>query len=198
MFGDGVWQSALDVAFHRSLLDVEICESFTEIIVTEGHPYVIGARLKLTDGKIAEVDALVTDEGDWLFDADAYFKYSKAEDWSVIPEAERDTRETLIAAANAYFDLFNDPDTVVPWGTPCTRLEGGRAHTGNTCDVGVPTGITFADKHFIVDRDLGTAVGIVRFGGPNGLPDSHMFRCLQGKIRYVHTITVCTTENCGM
>ena len=63
--------------------------------------------------------------------------------------------------------------------------------TGNTCDLGVPDGITFADKHWIVDRTLGTAIGMVRFGGANGVPDSHMFRCLKGKIRYVHTITIC-------
>jgi hypothetical protein len=197
-FSDGIWKSAVQIAFRRDLLDVETCESFSEIIVTEGHQYVIGARLKLTDGQVAEVDALVTDEGDWLFDADGYFKYSKAEDWSVIPEAERDTRETLIAAANAYFDLFDDKTVEVPWNTPCARLEGGEAYTGSSCDVGVPSGITFANKHFVVDRDLGTAVGIVRFGGGGGLPDSHMFRCLKGKIRYVHTITVCTTPNCGM
>jgi len=197
-FTDGVWKSAIQIAFRRDFLDVESCETFSEIIVTEGHKYVIGASLKVVDGKVSEVDALVTDEGDWLFDADGYFKYSKAEDWSVIPEAERDTRETLIAAANAYFDLFNDATTEVPWNTPCTRLEGGKAHTGMTCNVGVPTGITFADKHFIVDRDLGTAIGVVRFGGPGGLPDSHMFRCLQGKIRYVHTLTVCDEPNCGM
>jgi hypothetical protein len=197
-FTDGIWKSAIEIAFRRDLLDAESCETFSEIIVTAGHKYVIGARLKVADGKVAEVDALVTDEGDWLFDADGYFKYSKAEDWSVIPEAERDTRETLIAAANAYFDLFNDKTTEVPWNTPCTRLEGGQLNTGTKCDTGVPSGITFANKHFVVDRDLGTAVGMVRFGGANGLPDSHMFRCLKGKIRYVHTITVCNEPNCGM
>ncbi len=119
-FTDGIWKSAVEIAFRRDLLDAESCETFSEIIVTAGHKYVIGARLKVADGQVAEVDALVTDEGDWLFDADGYFKYSKAEDWSVIPEADRDTRETLIAAANAYFDLFNDKTTEVPWNTPCT------------------------------------------------------------------------------
>jgi len=28
----------------------------------------------------ASIDSLVTDEGDWLFNANAYFKYSSAED----------------------------------------------------------------------------------------------------------------------
>ena len=67
---------------------------------------------------------------------------------------------------------------------------------GVDLDVGIPSGITFADKRFIVDVDLGTSIGMVRFGGAGGLPDSHMFRVLKGKIRYVHTITVCTQPNC--
>jgi len=195
----GILKTALPVAFHRNLLDIEQCESFSEIIITEGgHPYVLGAHLKVSSGSISAIDVLVTDQDDWLFDAAAYLKYSKAEDWSLLPTDQQISRDALIAAANAYFDLFSDKTVRVPWGDPCTRLEGGKGYTGTTCDVGVPSGITFANKHFVVDIPMGTSVGIVRFGGANGLPDSHMFRVPGGKIRYVHTLTVCTTPNCGM
>ncbi|HYP90358.1 MAG TPA: hypothetical protein VEQ59_19435, partial [Polyangiaceae bacterium] len=188
----GILKAALPVAFHRNLLDVEQCESFSEIIITEGgHPYVLGAHLKVTSGNISAIDTLVTDDGDWLFDAAGYLKHSKAEDWALLPADQQISRDALIAAANSYFDLFNDKSVVVPWGTPCNRLEGGSAYTNDTCDVGVPDGVTFANKHFVVDIPMGTSVGIVRFGGANGLPDSHMFRVPGGKIRYVHTITVC-------
>lgn len=191
-FSTGVaWQSPLTIEFQRDFLDTDTCQTFSEIIVTEGTPYVIGARLALIDGQVSDLTALVSDSDDWTFDATNYARVSSAEDWSVIPEANRDDRETLIAAGNAYFDLFNDKSVMVPWNTPCTRLEGGQFTTGNTCDVGVPDGITFADKHWVVDRAMGTAIGMVRFGGAGGLPDSHMFRCLEGKIRYVHTITIC-------
>jgi hypothetical protein len=190
-FSKGIWQQAHTVAFQRDFLDVDSCETFSEIIITEGTPYVLGVRLSLTGGKVSAVNALVSDKDDWQFDAANYLKVSKGEDWSVIPEDQRDTRDTLIAAGNAYFDLFNDKSVKVPWNTPCSRLEGGKLTTGNTCDVGVPSGITFADKHWVVDRDMGTAIGMVRFGGASGLPDSHMFRSLKGKIRYVHTITIC-------
>ncbi|MCL2451244.1 MAG: hypothetical protein FWD17_20045, partial [Polyangiaceae bacterium] len=67
-----------------------------------------------------------------------------------------------------------------------------------SCDVGVPSGITFATPHWVVDLDLGTAEGMTRMGGNNGLPDSHTFRAPNGKFRYVHTLTVCTIKNCGM
>ena len=38
---------------------------------------------------------------------------------------------------------------------------------------------------------MGTVVGLVDFGAKDGWPDSHMFRLEDGKVRYVHTLTVC-------
>ena len=68
--GQGIWQAPLAVDFHRSLLDVDTCETFTEIIHTSSsHPYVIGTRLKIVDNRISEVESLVTDKDDWLFNA---------------------------------------------------------------------------------------------------------------------------------
>jgi len=122
----GVLRTPLKIDFHRSLLDTGACETFTEVIVTDAnHPYVLGVRLKLVAGRISEIETLVTDKDDWLFNADNYLKYSSGESWGVIPASSRDTRATLIAAANAYEDIFFDNSVMVPWGTPCNRLEGG-------------------------------------------------------------------------
>ena len=53
-FNQGIWQKALDIDFHRSVLDVESCETFTEIIhASSDHPYVLGTRLKIVDNKIS-------------------------------------------------------------------------------------------------------------------------------------------------
>src|SRR5690606_12039634 len=83
---EGLWNTALPIALSRSFVDETRCKTFTEVIVTEGdHQYVIGTRLFLDDGEIIRVDSLVTDEGDWLFNANAYLKYSSAEDWSPLP-----------------------------------------------------------------------------------------------------------------
>ena len=124
--GEGIWKMPLNIDFHRSLLDVAAGETFTEVIVTDKtHPCVIGTRLKISDGKIREIISLVTDEGDWLFNADVYLKWSSTENWDVIPVDKRSDREALVAAADAYLDMFNDPSIKVPWGKPCARLEGG-------------------------------------------------------------------------
>ena len=50
--GEGIWKASLNIDFHRSLLDAEISETFTEVIsASSGHPYVLGTRLKIEDGK---------------------------------------------------------------------------------------------------------------------------------------------------
>src|SRR5512145_2237634 len=80
----GLWNTALPIAHHLSIYDVPRCKTFTEVIITEGgHPYVLGTRLSVKNGKITEIDSLVSDQDDWLFNAQDYLKYSKAEDWPV-------------------------------------------------------------------------------------------------------------------
>jgi hypothetical protein len=147
-FGQGIWQAPLTIDFQRSLIDVDICETYSEIIHTSSsHPYVIGTRLKVVNGKIAEVESLVSDDDDWLFDAANYLKYSSTEKWDIIPPDKRSDRRTLIQVASNYFDIFQDYSAFpkVPWGIPCVRIEGG-AYTNPqnapdpSCTVGVPKG----------------------------------------------------------
>jgi len=119
--------------FHRSIYDIARCKTFAEVIVTEGgHSYVVGTRLTVDKGKVTEIDSLVTEKGDWYFDADEYLKYSKEEDWPVLHVDERVGREELINEANQYFDyIFMDMSMQPPWGIPCARLEGGCSFTNH-------------------------------------------------------------------
>jgi hypothetical protein len=200
-FGEGIWKTPLSIDFHRSLLDVDICQTYTEIIIANSsHPYVIGTRLKIKDDKILEVESLVSDEDDWLFDAANYLKYSSTEKWDIIPTDKRSDRQTLIQVASDYFDIFQDYSAFekIPWGIPCVRIEGGAYTNPNndpdpSCTAGVPKGggVPMTNRYYVVDVDMGTVVGFVDFGGANGLPDAHTFRLENGKLRYVHVITLC-------
>ena len=195
----GLWNTLLDIDFHRSFLDVDTCRTFTEVIVAKGdNSYVLGTRLKVEEGKIVEIDSLVTKKSDWLFNADDYLKYSKAEDWRVLNPNERVDRQTLINAGNAYFDHFSDRLVEIPFNTPCARLEGGLYTTQDfddpnaTCYLGFPEGedkLPILKRDYVVDVDMGTVNIFCRFGRPPGMPDSHTFRLVNGKIRYVHTLT---------
>ncbi len=196
--GKGLWNTALPIAFHGSIYDTGRCKTFTEVIVAEGgHPYVIGTRLTVKDGKVAEIDSLVTDEGDWLFNAKDYLKYSSADDWSLLPVDDRVTRQALIDAGNQYFDfVFMDKGIRPPWGTPCARLEGG-AYTNaknepkDTCQIPAPLGNMFiVNRTYVVDEEMGAVNVFCRFGDSTGMPDSHLFRLVNGRYRWIHTLSV--------
>ncbi|KAL7624928.1 hypothetical protein AAE478_004142 [Parahypoxylon ruwenzoriense] len=188
----GILSHPLKIDFNRSLHDTTACATYTEIIVTDAsHPYVLGTQMRFADGNIANISTLVTDQGDWLFNATGTYYWASREKWDVIPEADRDSREVIQAAADAYADIFNDKSVTVPWGSPCARLEGG-AYTGSgsdsdRCDVGIPNGVQLVNRRYVIDETLGAVDVFIDFAS---VPDSHEFRVEKGKIRFVHTLTV--------
>jgi hypothetical protein len=196
----GLINTALKIDHHRSLLDEATCQTFTELIVTNPEkPYVLGTRMRINHDKIAEIEIIWTTTGYWLFNADNYLKYSSTEDWGPIAADERDSRATLVGAANAYLDAFLEGKIdQVPWGFPCVRVEGGM-YTGkdsptDSCEVGVPSGVNIVNRRFVVDEAIGSVVVYCTFGaggptGGSGAPDTHLFRIENGKLRYVHTLT---------
>ena len=196
----GFLTKPLKIDHSRSFFDSDACQAFVEVIVTDkAAPYVLGTRLRVNHDKIVEIEILWTTTGYWLFNADAYLKYSSTERWDPIPAEQRSSRGALVAAANAYLDAFLERKIdLVPWGFPCVRVEGG-AYTGkdspsDSCEVGVPSGVNIVNRRFIVDPVLGSVQVFCTFGagmpgGGSGAPDSHLFRVENGKLRYVHTLT---------
>lgn len=198
------------MAANRSMYDTTQCKSFTEIIVTDPlHPYVIHTQMSLDgEGNVDLIDSVVTDKGDWAFNATGYQYWSSKEDWDEIPEGKRSSREVIKAAGDAYADRFNNVTVHVPFGTPCARLEGG-AYTGganssaNSCDVGFPDGIPLVNRRYVVDEVYGIVDILLGFTGLDstrpdvGAPDSHLFRVEGGMIRYVHTASACFVDGCG-
>ena len=198
--GDGLINTPMTINHHRSLLDTDTCQTFTEVIINDAdNPYVLGTRLRVNHEMIAEIEILWTTTGYWLFNADNYLRYSSSEDWGPIPAEECDSRGTLVKAANAYLDAFLEGKIdQVPWGFPCVRVEGGmytgRGRPDDSCEVGVPAGVNIANRRFVVDEVIGAVVVYCTFGtgspnGGSGSPDTHLFRVENGKLRYVHTLT---------
>lgn len=211
--GEGVLNEALTVDFTRSFHDTTQCATFTELVAaTHEHPYVIHTRMEATEeGEVTKMESVVTDEGDWVFGADAYLTHTQAENWGEIPAGQRDTREAIQAAADAYIDNWGDPDLPVPHGTPCARLEG-RIYTGTrdpeaqACTMGAfPQRLDAGNRRYVIDETVG-AVSIFHdfpwldAGLPPdhpGTPVSQQFRVEGGMNRYIHEATACTTPNCG-
>jgi hypothetical protein len=197
---EGLVKTPMKIDHQRSLLDTSTCQTFTEVIVSDkANPYALGTRLRVNHGLIAEIEMMWTTTGYWGFNVDNYLKYASSEDWGIIPAGKRDTRATLVSAASAYLDAFLEgKGDLVPWGYPCNRTEGGM-HTGkggpdDSCQVGVPSGVNIANRHFVVDETIGAVVAFCTFGagsatGGSGAPDTHLFRVENGKLRFVHTLT---------
>jgi hypothetical protein len=191
----------LPITFSRSIYDTTACATFTEVIVNStSTPYVLGTQLRFANHKINKVDTVVTKPGDWLFNVTGYALYSPREAWSPIPAEAQDSRTALRAAADAYLDVFNNPNTTVPWGIPCVRLEGGLygdESANGTCGSYIPTGVPITRRRYVVDEEMGSVDVLVDFG-QSAWPDSHEFRVEKGKLRYVHTLTHCGVANCGV
>lgn len=210
--GSGLLAGPITVDFTRSFLDTAQCATFTELVAaTDPHPYVIHTRIEATaNGQIAKMESVVTDAGDWVFGATEHLAVIRTEAWPEIPAERRDTRAAIQAAADAYLDNWGNPELPVPHGTPCARLEGRintgtRNPAGNTCDMGAfPEKLTVTSRRYVIDETLGAVAILHKFpwidaGLPKdpGTPASQTFRVEQGRTRYIHEATVCTTPQCG-
>ena len=210
--GTGVLAGALKVDFTRSFLDTTQCATFTELVAaTDPHPYVIHTRIEATeDGRVAKLESVVTDAGDWVFGAAEHLAVTRSQDWGEIPADKRDTRAVIQAAADAYLNNWGNPEVPVPHGTPCSRLEGrmstaARNPEGQTCTMpAFPQKLNVTNRRYVIDENFGAVVIFHNFpwldaGIPTdpGTPASQMFRVEGGKNRYIHEVTVCTTQGCG-
>ncbi|KAK4644213.1 LOW QUALITY PROTEIN: hypothetical protein QC761_302830 [Podospora bellae-mahoneyi] len=204
--------------FHRSIHDVEQCASVTEIIAaTQEHPYVLHTRIiwqatpdNLAVTGISLIESVVTDEGDWLFNATGTLDLNKGEKWDVIPLAARESREQIQKLGDWYFDRFGDVGRGdVPWhAEPCYRLEGGLpargTKKGEDCIHVMPGGIKVPYRRYVVDEEMGAVdvfmgfPGLDRTQGQAPMPDSHLFRVEGGKVRYCHTVSACVEKGCGI
>jgi hypothetical protein len=201
----------IKIDFTRSAHDTVQCATFTEIIAaTNPHPYVIHTRMVFSPvtEKATQVESIVTDDGDWLFNATGTLDLNAPEKWDPIPADQQDSREVIQAAGDAYFDRFGNVSITVPWGPPCYRLEGGLEAKGNLtggdCVMEWPSTIHVPYRRYVIDETLGVVdmfigfPGLDRSQGQDPMPDSHFFRVEKGKIRYLHTASACVEKGCGL
>ena len=202
---EGVLSAAIKIDFNRSIYDTTECASYTEIVATTGHPYVIGTRLALNeDNKIYKIESVVCETGDWLFDAKGTLDYNKKERWEPIPEEQRDSREVIKAAGEAYINAWGDDKIKPPFTADCSRLEGGLYISGGKCLLNFPPPFNVTNRRFTIDEELG-AIDIFHnfpfldqsIPRDPGTQTNNLMRVEGGKIKYIHENTVCDAKNCG-
>ncbi|KAL1889973.1 hypothetical protein Sste5346_008551 [Sporothrix stenoceras] len=206
----GILASPISIDFNRTFLDTESCGAFIEFnAASNKKPYVVVVRVYVAQGattpEITDIEAVVTKDGDWAFNAAGHLAADKQESWPAIPDAKQDTRAVLKAAADAYLDSWGDGTVSPPFGTTCSRIEGGSAtgKTGNTCKMPqFPQPFKVTNRRYIIDPVFGAVDIFNNFpfidkAKPNGTPSTNIYRIEGGKIRYIHELTVCTNKNCG-
>ncbi|KAG4427732.1 hypothetical protein IFR05_016782, partial [Cadophora sp. M221] len=195
----GLLSTALHIDINRSLHDTVECSTFTELTAaTNKHPYVIHTRMLLSSSTpdkltINTIQSVITDDGDWVFNATGHLYWSTLEKWDPIPPSKRDTRATIQGAADAYLDSWGDSTIKVPYGAPCARLEGG-AYTGtkttttNTCKMPqFPGTFRITNRRYVVDEEVGAVDVFNDFPfidkvKPEGTPSSNLLRVEGGGI----------------
>ncbi|KUJ09971.1 uncharacterized protein LY89DRAFT_760748 [Mollisia scopiformis] len=171
--------TALKIDHRKTTADTIACASYTELVATTSKPYVIGTQLRHTaDGaNVTLIDTIAATTGSLSFNAAKTLGYIQKEDWSVIDASKRDSRTVLQNAADAYLDMWTNASAynAVPWGTPCERVEGSSLNSPYT--VGAPKGGSTqrnSMRRYVIDDTLGSCD----------------FRLENGKLRFVHTITL--------
>ena len=203
-----VLSKPLKIEHRRTNVDMVDCATYTELIAPAG-PFVIGTQIHHDPASMAvrTIDTIASTTNSWLFNAAKTLSYVQQEDWFVIPEASRDTRAAIKAAGDAYMDLWSDAtaENRVPWGTPCTRLEGsaytGRGLPTDSCKAGIPSNHNQAPnshRRYVIDESMGSVSIFCVWEHMMNAADAHEFRLEGGKLRYVHTMTVCGGQVCKL
>ena len=137
MVGDGAWNTVSAV---RGSYDLKIADPVTGqvawfgIVEEHGHPAIMGLRLHIAGGRLAEVETIVCRSMEFgpfpVIDDERRPRPLMLAD---VPEAERRPRERLISIADGYFDTLqlNDGTLFTEFTDDCDRVENGLQTTNN-------------------------------------------------------------------
>lgn len=197
----GLINTAFKMDLTRSTADTVACASYSMWISGTGSkPYVVGTQLRHVDNDtstISMIDTVAATTGDLFFNATKTLGYIQKEDWSFINNtASRPSRELLKHVGDGYLDMWTDAKAAdsISWGSDCERVEGSQ-YT-NPCGKGLPKGGSKKAngmRRYVIDEELGSVDVLCQFDSLGAWPDSHEIRVIDGKVKYVHTITVMKT-----
>lgn len=140
--GDGLWATADGLGSYKLYIDdPERGEAGYYGAIDENHtPDILGARLKVVNQEVTEIEVLVArpQSSNGPFAADSLKeKPIFSED---VPASERLSRAKMIALANGYFDTIqkNTGKIYTSFSPECQRIENGMITANNPNAKGVP------------------------------------------------------------
>jgi len=182
--GDGLWNTVSGV---RPGYDLKVADPVTGqvawfgIVEEHGHPAIMGLRLGLPGGAIAEVETIVCRSMEFgPFPSIDTYVAPRPLMLADVPEEQRRPRTEMVRIANGYFDTLqlNDGTLHTEFTDDCDRVENGLQTTNNPNIEGYPIAAMgcadqFREGQYIYDdrlRDrrfplVDEARGIVLAGG---------------------------------
>jgi hypothetical protein len=215
---DAFWASAERTIYRWDIVNERLGDTGTEAVVqnADGSKTMYVLRLKVQNGRIAEVEAIKANQGE----ADRLWGPDGLKDVSpnlrlTIREAEQDSYYGLIAAAEGYWRAFQTNGTPdyhpAPLLPDTIRFENGLQTTGMIRDgayVSAQEGFdrgrfmsrNIWDRRYpVVDTERGIVLSIVRFGLKDGMKSQsavtsndrlvgEFFAVKNGRIQEIHAV----------
>lgn len=183
------WEQATSVQARIDIANPRLGDTGTQAVVTnaDGSQFVYAFRLKVTNSRIAEVEAMLirnVQEGG-LFDVKT-LQRPNSNFITPIRPAEQDSYYDLVAAAEGYWRAFNTNGTPeyrpAPFWPHVPRVENGVKTTdvalqgtppmsaAEQFDLGFHAGRNIWDLRYpVVDEEFGVVMSVARFGLKSGV-----------------------------
>lgn len=142
--GDGLWNTVSAV---RDSYDLKVADpaggqvAWFGIVEEHGHLAIMGLRLKVAGGAIAEAETIVCRSMEFgPFPSVETYVAPRPLMLEDVPAAQRRPRERMISIANGYFDTLqlNDGTLFTEFTDDCDRVENGLQTTNNPNIEGYP------------------------------------------------------------
>jgi hypothetical protein len=125
--GKGLWETATGgpTNFKIFVADPFSGEvAFMGVIGENNKPTILGARLKVVDGKITEIDHLVVHSGNQPLNPN--MKKLRPDFIEPVGPSHRVPRDQMLKIANSYYEaIIQDNGTIAPFADECQRRENG-------------------------------------------------------------------------
>jgi len=204
--GEGFFKTGGKVQLQRTIVDTGKCSTLTQAVVDEsaGGPgpaktgqVLMAVRLKSEGGKVSEIETIIARTGDFAFKPQGVLD-TKDQDWdTLMPAAQRRTREFLNGQADKYYQMFEDHKVDPGFATPCNRWENGTLTTAKGDCSWNGAVMTHPRRRFpVTDVELGVAAAVTNFR--DDWLDVHIFKFNQdGKIALIQAVDGPGTKGTG-
>ncbi|MGH9648476.1 MAG: hypothetical protein ACRD4E_16855 [Bryobacteraceae bacterium] len=197
---EGFFKTGGKVRLQRSIVDTGKCSTLTQAVVDESgktSPVLMAVRLRSDGGKVSEIETIIARSGDFAFKPQGVLD-SGDQDWeTLMPPAQRRTREFLNGQADKYYQMFEDHKVDPGFATPCNRWENGTLTTAKGDCSWNGAMMTHPRRRFpVTDVELGVAAAITNFR--DDWLDVHIFKFNQdGKIALIQAVDGPGTKGTG-